>query len=75
MTDSTGFPATDVRARRGALATSQQALPGAPPYRILSIDGGGLRGLIPLTIIQRLDDAKPNWRDGINMYAGTRPAD
>jgi uncharacterized protein len=71
MTEPSGSPETDIRARRGALALSQEALSAAPPYRILSIDGGGLRGLIPLMIIQRLDDAKPNWRDSINMYAGT----
>ena len=71
MTQTSGVPETDIRTRRGALATAQETLPGAPPYRILSIDGGGLRGLIPLMIIQRLDDAKPHWRDDINMYAGT----
>lgn len=40
-------------------------------YRILSIDGGGLRGIIPLAILENLDRAKPGWRAGINMYAGT----
>jgi patatin-like phospholipase/acyl hydrolase len=40
-------------------------------YRILSIDGGGLRGLIPLTILERLDDLAPGWREKINMFAGT----
>ena len=40
-------------------------------YRILSIDGGGLRGIIPLAILENLDRARPRWRDGINMYAGT----
>jgi patatin-like phospholipase/acyl hydrolase len=41
------------------------------PYRILSIDGGGLRGVIPLTILERLDVSCPRWREGINMFAGT----
>ncbi len=41
------------------------------PYRILSIDGGGLRGIIPLVILQKLDLAVPGWRKNINMFAGT----
>ncbi|SMC23110.1 Patatin-like phospholipase [Andreprevotia lacus DSM 23236] len=41
------------------------------PYRILSLDGGGLRGIIPLVVLKRLDAARPGWRDGINMFAGT----
>ncbi|POZ62874.1 patatin-like phospholipase family protein [Chromobacterium alticapitis] len=41
------------------------------PYRILSLDGGGLRGIIPLVWLDRLDQAVPGWRDGIHMHAGT----
>jgi patatin-like phospholipase/acyl hydrolase len=41
------------------------------PYRILAIDGGGLRGIIPLMIIRQLDAQSPGWRDHIHMYAGT----
>lgn len=41
------------------------------PYRIVSIDGGGLRGIIPLVVMERLDVAVPDWREGIGMYAGT----
>lgn len=40
-------------------------------YKILSIDGGGLRGIIPLAIMERLDRESPNWYAGINMFAGT----
>lgn len=40
-------------------------------YRILSIDGGGLRGIIPLAVMERLDAAVPDWRKDINMFAGT----
>lgn len=40
-------------------------------YGILSLDGGGLRGVISLAIIERLDAAVPEWRNKINMYAGT----
>jgi patatin-like phospholipase/acyl hydrolase len=35
------------------------------------LDGGGLRGVISLAIIEMLDAAVPGWRDKINMYAGT----
>ncbi|KAF0811319.1 putative sporulation hydrolase CotR [Andreprevotia sp. IGB-42] len=45
--------------------------PDPAPYRILSIDGGGLRGIIPLAILENIDKAVPGWRSGINMYAGT----
>jgi len=37
----------------------------------LSIDGGGLRGIIPLAILESLDNEQPGWRKDINMYAGT----
>lgn len=40
-------------------------------YRVLSIDGGGLRGIIPLAIMVRLDGEVPGWRNNINMFAGT----
>lgn len=43
----------------------------AARYRVLSIDGGGLRGIIPLAVMERLDAAVPGWRNGINMFAGT----
>src|SRR5262249_9024637 len=37
----------------------------------LSIDGGGLRGIIPLAILENIDRQRPGWRDQINMFAGT----
>ncbi|HZP68201.1 MAG TPA: patatin-like phospholipase family protein, partial [Rudaea sp.] len=49
---------------------SDDAAAGSP-YRILSIDGGGLRGIVPLAVLENLDRKKPGWRDGINMFAGT----
>ena len=54
----------------GAKKKSAKASSGSS-YRILSIDGGGLRGIIPLAIMERLDVAVPNWRSKINMFAGT----
>lgn len=59
------------RAQRGAFSVAKDAPVSTKPYRILSIDGGGLRGLIPLAVMERLDQAKPGWRDDIHMYAGT----
>jgi predicted acylesterase/phospholipase RssA len=42
-------------------------------YRILSLDGGGLRGLISVILLQRLN-AEPGlqgWIDSVNLVAGT----
>ncbi|AGG90523.1 patatin [Rhodanobacter denitrificans] len=60
-----------LREQKGVLFEGAVAPPPEQPYRILSVDGGGLRGLIPLVILDRLDEAKPGWRDDINMFAGT----
>ncbi len=40
-------------------------------YRILSIDGGGVRGLLVAVVLEELDERVPGWRDGIDLYAGT----
>jgi patatin-like phospholipase/acyl hydrolase len=40
------------------------------PYRILSFDGGGIRGLLTTTLLQRLDDALPGWLDRAHLLAG-----
>ncbi len=40
-------------------------------YRILALDGGGIRGLLPAVLMQRLDLAVPGWRDRIDLIAGT----
>lgn len=42
-------------------------------YRILSLDGGGLRGLISARILQRLVDAPgiAGWLDRVDLIAGT----
>jgi patatin-like phospholipase/acyl hydrolase len=42
-------------------------------YRVLSIDGGGIRGLIPIILLQRLS-RKPTlqgWLDSVYLLAGT----
>ena len=40
-------------------------------YRILSIDGGGSRALIPVCLLQRLIDAQPGCLDELDLIAGT----
>ncbi|HSM56679.1 MAG TPA: patatin-like phospholipase family protein [Candidatus Sulfomarinibacteraceae bacterium] len=41
------------------------------PYRILTIDGGGIRGLLTCVILQRLQEAAPGWLDSVDLLAGT----
>lgn len=40
-------------------------------FNILAIDGGGLRGLIPAIILERLSDRFPRLLDAFDMIAGT----
>jgi patatin-like phospholipase/acyl hydrolase len=40
-------------------------------YRILSIDGGGVRGLLVTVLLQQLDKRLPGWRDRADLLAGT----
>lgn len=41
------------------------------PYRILSLDGGGIRGTLTIRMIERLNEMVPNWLDKIDLIAGT----
>lgn len=41
------------------------------PYRILSIDGGGIRGLLSAVLLDRLVAAVPGWLDNVDLFAGT----
>lgn len=40
-------------------------------FRILSIDGGGSRALIPVSILQRLIEKQPNFLNAVDLIAGT----
>jgi patatin-like phospholipase/acyl hydrolase len=47
--------------------------PAAPPrsYRVLSLDGGGVRGIVSATIVMRLTKEFPTLLDSIDLIAGT----
>ncbi len=40
-------------------------------YRILSLDGGGIRGLITAVFLRRLENDVPGWIDEVDLVAGT----
>lgn len=40
-------------------------------YRILSLDGGGIRGLLASRLLERLVAEKPGWLDRADLIAGT----
>lgn len=43
----------------------------ASHYRVLSLDGGGLRGLLTSRLLERLEAARPGFVAGIDLFAGT----
>ena len=59
----------------GALKTRRIALPWpeGQPFRILSIDGGGIRGVFPASLLAGLEELVPNGRliDYFDLVAGT----
>lgn len=40
-------------------------------YRILSLDGGGIRGIISAILLERIEAAIPEFLAGIDLFAGT----
>jgi len=40
-------------------------------YRIISFDGGGIRGLLSVRLLERLERERPGFLDEAHMYAGT----
>ena len=40
-------------------------------YRILALDGGGIRGLLTAILLERLEKAVPGWLDRVDFLAGT----
>lgn len=40
-------------------------------YRILSLDGGGIRGLLSLVLLERLAAQAPGWLRKVHLLAGT----
>lgn len=41
------------------------------PYRVLSLDGGGSRALLPVAILQRIQDQKEEFLGSVELFAGT----
>lgn len=41
------------------------------PYRVLSLDGGGVRGLLSIVMLEELDARVPGWLDRVDLLAGT----
>ncbi|MBP7829844.1 MAG: patatin-like phospholipase family protein [Kiritimatiellae bacterium] len=44
---------------------------GGKKYRILSLDGGGIRGLLAAILLERLEQAVPGWLERVELLAGT----
>ncbi|MCZ6881066.1 MAG: patatin-like phospholipase family protein, partial [Gammaproteobacteria bacterium] len=40
-------------------------------YRILTLDGGGIRGLLSAVLMDELDRRRPGWLGHVDMIAGT----
>ena len=41
------------------------------PFRIVSLDGGGIRGVLTAALLERLDIEQPGFLAQVDLYAGT----
>lgn len=41
------------------------------PYRVLAMDGGGIRGILTARILERIEAAQPGFIQQIDLFAGT----
>ena len=42
-----------------------------PPYRIMTFDGGGVKGSLMATLVKRISDRYPNLLSQVDLFAGT----
>lgn len=52
-------------------AMGKQKISRKKPFRILSIDGGGIRGIYPAKFLQGLAEKEPGFLESVDLYAGT----
>src|SRR3990167_4214869 len=57
------YAATGLQHRQGACIMAI--------FRILSLDGGGVRGLLSATLLDQLEQRVPGWLHNVDMIAGT----
>ena len=55
----------------GEIRESRQKLDLRRPYRILSLDGGGVRGVVTTVILERILKEHPQFLIDVDMIAGT----
>jgi patatin-like phospholipase/acyl hydrolase len=41
------------------------------PVKVLSLDGGAMKGLVTAQLLRRLEDARPGFLDAVDVFAGT----
>lgn len=41
------------------------------PYRVVSIDGGGIRGILTARVLERIDEILPGFLSKVDLFAGT----